>query len=283
MTGYNENMKKIKVGIIGHTGRLGKPLLEMFLKHPFAEVAYTESRSEGVRGNMAEAEIVFLALPYGESERYLKKLSGKRIIDLSIDHRDDNTWAYGLSEIFGDKIKKSKLVANPGCYATSILLGLFPLRDKIKSVQVASTSGVSGAGMASSKNDNFLAYKEGRQHPQIKEIEKAIGLDEILFVPQRIDTAERGIISTMFVQIDNTKSISELYAKTYAKHPFVRMKKEIETKNVVGTNFCDIKILEFEKNAVIIAALDNLIKGGSGQAIQNFNLMCGFEETTGLL
>lgn len=276
-------MKKIKVGIIGHTGRLGKPLLEILTKHPFAEVTYTESRSEGVQGNMKETEIVFLALPYGESEKYLPKLSGKRIIDLSIDHRDDNAWIYGLAEVFSEKIKTARQVANPGCYATSILLGLFPLKDKIKSVCIASISGVSGAGAGVSKDDNFLVYKEGRQHPQVKEIEKMIGLDEILFIPQRIDTAERGIISTMFVQIDNTENISELYMKAYAKHPFVRIKKEIETKNVVGTNFCDIKILEFGKNVVIITALDNLIKGGSGQAVQNFNLMYGLGETAGLL
>lgn len=276
-------MKKIKVGIIGHTGRLGKPLLEMLTKHPFTEVIYTESRSEGVQGNLEEAKAVFLALPHGESKKYLPKLSRKRIIDLSIDHRNDSGWTYGLSEIFGSEIKKAKRVANPGCYATSILLGLFPLKDKIRSVRIASTSGVSGAGTGVSKDDNFLIYKEGRQHPQVKEIEKMIGLDEILFVPQRIDTAERGIISTMFMQIDNAEDLSELYAKAYAKHPFVRIKKEIETKNVVNTNFCDIKILEFGKNVVIITALDNLIKGGSGQAIQNFNLMYSLEETAGLL
>jgi N-acetyl-gamma-glutamyl-phosphate reductase len=244
-TRYNGNMKKIKVGIIGHTGRLGKPLLEMMNKHPFAEVAYAESRSEGAQGNLAKTEVVFLALPYGESEKHLPKLSGKRVIDLSIDHRNDSEWAYGLSEIFGDEIRKAKWVANPGCYATSILLGLFPLKNKIKSVRIASTSGVSGAGIAVSKDDNFLIYKEGRQHPQIKEIEKIVGLDEILFVPQRIDTAEKGIISTMFIQIDGAENISELYTNVYANHPFVRIKKEIETKNVVGTNFCDIKILEF--------------------------------------
>lgn len=276
-------MKKIKVGIIGHTGRLGKPLLEILTKHPLVEVIYTESRSEGAKGNLAETEAVFLALPYGESKNYIKKLKGKKIIDLSIDHRGDSKWAYGLSEIFSDKIKAAKLVANPGCYATSILLGLLPIKNKIKNVHIASTSGVSGAGIKTSKDDNFLIYSEGRQHPQIKEIEKITGLKEILFVPQRIDTAERGIISTMFVQVDDARRLSDLYTKAYAGHPFIKIKNEIETKNVVGTNFCDIKILEFAKNIVIITALDNLIKGGSGQAVQNFNLMFGIEETTGLL
>ena len=276
-------MKKVKVGIIGHTGRLGKPLLEILDKHPFADVVYTESRSEGTQGNLEETEIVFLSLPYGESEKYLAKLNGKRIIDLSIDHRDDNEWVYGLTEIFGNEIKVARQVANPGCYATSILLGLFPLKDRVKDAHIASTSGVSGAGITTSKDDNFLIYKEGREHPQIKEVEKIIGLDEILFVPQRIDTAERGIISTMFVQTDDVSGLLDLYTKSYDKHPFVRIKTEIETKNVVGTNFCDIKILEFGKIFVIITALDNLVKGGSGQAVQNFNLMSGFEETTGLL
>ena len=142
--------KKIKVGVIGYTGRLGKLLVEILSKHPFVEVVYTESRSEGSHGNLSSAEIVFLALPYGESKDYLPKLDGKRVIDLSIDHRDDSKWIYGLSEIFSNEISKATQVANPGCYATSILLGLFPLKGKIKQVNIASTSGVSGAGIDAS-------------------------------------------------------------------------------------------------------------------------------------
>ena len=276
-------IKKIKVGIIGHTGRLGKPLFEMLARHPFAEIEYTESRGEGAKGNLVKAEVIFLALPYGESEKYLSKLKGKRIIDLSIDHRDDKEWVYGLPEIYGKEISKAKKVANPGCYATSILLGLLPLEDEIKSVNIVSTSGVSGAGIAASKADNFLIYKEGIQHPQFNEIEKILGTSKILFVPQRIDTAERGIISTMFVQVNDVGDLLKLYKKKYFKHPFIRIKNEIETKNVVGTNFCDIKIMKFGKEILIITALDNLIKGGAGQAVQDFNLMCGFVETTGLL
>ena len=263
-------MKKIKVGIIGHTGRLGKFSLKILRKHPFADVVYTKS-SDNAQGNLAETEIVFLALPYGKSEKYLAALDGKRIIDLSIDHRDDKNWTYGLTEIFGKEIKTAKQVANPGCYATSILLGLFPLKNKILSADIASTSGFSGAGIEASRNDNFLIYKEGRQHPQVKEIKKIIGLNKILFVPQRIDSSEKGIISTMFVRINNEKNLTRLYKKTYTNHSFIRIRNEIETKNVIGTNFCDIKILKFGKNVVIITALDNLIKGGAGQAVQNFN------------
>ena len=175
------------------------------------------------------------------------------------------------------------LTCVPGCYATSVLLGLLPLKGRIKSAHIASTSGISGAGMGVSKDNNFLVYKEGKQHPQVREIIKTIGLDEILFVPQRIDTAKRGIISIMFVQINGAEEVAGLYAQAYGKHPFVKMKTEIETKNVVGTNFCDLKVLESRGTIVIIIALDNLLKGGSGQAVQNFNLMYDFKETTGLL
>jgi len=128
-----------------------------------------------------------------------------------------------------------------------------------------------------------MIYGEGRQHPQIKEIERILGIDDMLFVPQRIDVAERGIVSTIFVQMNGSGELLKLYEKSYKKSIFIRMKKEIETKNVVGTNFCDIKILESGSGTMIISALDNLIKGGVGQAVQNFNLMCGFEETLGLM
>lgn len=272
-------MQKVKVGIIGHTGRLGKPLVEILQKHSVAEIVYTESRNEGCHGTLSEAEIIFLALPYGESANYLPKLVGKRVIDLSIDHRGDDDWVYGLPEIFGNEIKKAKKVANPGCYATSILLALYPLKGKIKSIRISATSGVSGAGIAQSKEDNFLVYQEGNLHPQLKEISRIIGISDILFVPQRIDSTERGIISTIFVGTNKKMSdVQELYKETYRNCRFVRICDEIETKRVVGTNFCDIKIMEFHNDILIISALDNIIKGGAGQAVQNFNLMYGLDD-----
>ena len=98
----------IKVGIIGHTGRLGSPLVELLNKHPFAKIVYTESRKEGIHGTLSDAELVFLALPHGESEKYISMFEGKRIIDLSIDHRDKEDWTYGLSEVNKDKIRMLK-------------------------------------------------------------------------------------------------------------------------------------------------------------------------------
>ncbi|HLD49055.1 MAG TPA: hypothetical protein VJB11_01715 [archaeon] len=111
----------VKIGVIGHTGRLGKPLVSMLEKHPYVEIVYTESRKEGKQGNLDGGELFFLALPYGESEKYIDKIKEKRIIDLSIDHRDNPEWVYGLPELNRENIKNARYVATPGCYATSVI------------------------------------------------------------------------------------------------------------------------------------------------------------------
>src|SRR3989344_2913664 len=129
----------INVGIIGHTGRTGKTLVEVLTKHPYAKIVYTESRQEGKQGNLEDSDTVFLHLPKGESKTYLPNLENKKIIDLSGDHRLNPGWIYGLPEKIlwtgagpfyqKDEIKKAIKVANPGCYATSILLGIIPIKD----------------------------------------------------------------------------------------------------------------------------------------------------------
>jgi len=273
----------IKVGVIGSTGKVGETLVGILNEHPYAKIIYTESRKEGKKGNLSEADLIFLALPYGESKKYIPKLDGKKIIDLSIDHRSRNGWVYGLPELNKNKIKDSKNIANPGCYATSVILGLLPIKEKISDIFISSASGISGAGMELQGKDNFLIYKEGRNHPQITEIEKTLGLEGILFVPQRIDTAERGIVSIIFAKYNSKDNLSETYKEFYKLKPFIRIKDSIETKNVIGTNFCNIKISKFGSKVIVISALDNLVKGGAGQAVQNFNLMYGLDETTGLL
>lgn len=282
---HNKIITMVKVGIIGHAGRVGRPLLEILSKHPYVGIVYTESKSKGRKGNLRDVELVFLALPYGESRKYLPHLKGKRIIDLSIDHRNDEGWIYGLPELNKNKIKNAQRVANPGCYATSVILGLVPLKGKIHEASIASTSGISGAGLEVKEKDNFLIYEEGRIHPQIKEIKKVLGLKEILFIPQRIDTSDRGMISVIFVNHEGAENLFLMYRKFYKSSPFIRIKKDedIETKNVVGTNYCDIKISKFGNKIIVISALDNLIKGAAGQAVQNFNLMNGFQEKMGLL
>ncbi len=279
-------MKRIRAGIIGHTGRLGKPLAEILQQHPYAEIVYTESRRKGTAGSIKEADIVFLALPPGESEQHLPKLKGKRIIDLSQDHRYRKGWVYGLPELNKNRIKNAKRVANPGCYATSIILGLAPLKGSLSDVNVSSASGISGAGKKPEKEDNFVTYSEGNVHSHVPEIKKALGLEDLLFVPEVIEVADRGITSKIFAKYaGDEKDLQGLFREFYRNAEFVRIKSEdksIETKNVIGTNYCDIKAMKFGEKVIIISALDNIIKGGIGTAIQNFNLMYGFEQSTGI-
>ncbi len=193
---------------------------------------------------------------------------------------------FGLPELNKNEIKNGRKIANPGCYATSIILGTAPFKGKIKNILVSSISGISGAGMEVQEEDNFLVYKEGVAHPQIQEIKSILGLNDILFVPQRIDTAFKGIISNIFVKYESNEDIINLYKEFYKNCQFVRIREaneNIETKNVNGTNFCDIKVIKNSDTIIIISALDNLMKGGAGQAVQNMNIMYGFNETEGLL
>ncbi|MBI5148264.1 hypothetical protein HZA33_01140 [Candidatus Pacearchaeota archaeon] len=273
----------VNVGIMGHTGRLGKPLFDILNTHPAANIVYTESRKEGIKGILSDADLFFLALPEGESEKYLEKIKDKRIIDLSVDHRCAEDWVYGLPELVDKKeILNAQYISSPGCYATSIILGLAPLKGKIKNICVTSSSGISGAGLQVQEIDNFLVYKEGRQHKHVQEIEKFLN-EKILFVPQRIDVADKGIVSVMFADyIDNDDLLKE-YNEFYNQKTFIRIKENIETRNVNGTNFCDIKFLKEDNKIIVVSALDNILKGGSGQAVQNMNLMYGLNESIGLL
>lgn len=279
-------LKKILVGVIGHRGNIGSTLIEILNRHPFAEVMYTDSRTMGKHDDLAETEFVFLALPDEESGKYLSRLSDQKIIDHSLDHR--GLWTYGLSEIFRGEIRGASKVAMPGCWATSITLGLYPLKGRIKWANVSGMSGISGTGEKEvSKEDNIKKYKEGRIHQQIPEIERAIGFSNLIFSPAVIENTFRGLVSTVFVQTGlYSDDFALLYAKAYAECPFVRIVGKgtnIETRRVNNTNYCDIKITPFIGGCLITSALDNLIKGGAGQAVQNFNLMCGFPETTGLI
>jgi N-acetyl-gamma-glutamyl-phosphate reductase len=252
----------------------------------------------------------------------VRELFGKvRIIDLSADFRFPSAQdferayrikhlspeflkesVYGLPEIFAKQIKKAKLIANPGCYPTGIILGLFPLfkTNAVKpEINVSAVSGFSGAGRsplpdnpARSFADNIRPYKVG-VHPHSAEMEEKIkaatGREiSINFIPQ-VAGFERGILSVIFTRLK--KKISEetlvaLYQKTYRNCPFVRIcppGQYPEIKNVVMTNFCDLGVQILKDNSlVIIAAIDNLVKGASGQAVQNLNIMAGFPEKEAL-
>jgi N-acetyl-gamma-glutamyl-phosphate reductase len=268
-------------------------------------------------------EVFFLSLPHTISMRYVPFLlkNDKKVIDLSADYRIKNPSlykkyykishkdkknlkkaVYGLGEIFKEKIKNAQLVANPGCYATTIILALYPLLKEgiIKSsVFVDSKSSITGAGRKpylefhyTNISNNLWAYKPFlHQHlPEILEVlEEATDKKvKIGFVPHVVGV-EAGIYSTFYVEFEEKISLSfldKIYKKYYKNYPFIRIHRNLpKLKDVIGTNFCDLGFAldEEKKQAVIVSCLDNLIKGAAGNAIQSLNIMYGLKETEGLL
>lgn len=268
-------------------------------------------------------DIFFLALPHTVSMEiapYILKKK-KKVIDLSPDYRikDRKIYkkyygkhhkdlyhlkkaTYGLGEFFKEKIKQSSLVANPGCYPTSILLALAPLTiEKLvkPDIFVSSVSSVTGAGRKpvieyhyTSVKDNFWAYKPFyHQHtPEITQILQMLSKRGFVvhFVPH-VAPLEAGIYSTIYVRFTKRVEKEQLwrvYEKYYREAVFVRLREDLpKLKDVVGTNFCDIGFYldQARKEAVIVSCLDNLIKGAAGNAVQNMNIMCGFLDEEGLL
>jgi N-acetyl-gamma-glutamyl-phosphate reductase len=271
-----------------------------------------------------KADVVFLALPHGLSVPFVEKViaKGKKVVDLGADFRLINPqvytkWynktgpteellqkvVYGLPEINRDLIKKTSVVANPGCYPTTAILALYPLlKEKLldpRFIIIDSKSGVSGAGrglnvgsLYSEVNEDLKAYglPHHRHIPEIEqELSKFAGTEiKVNFTPHLVPLT-RGMMSTIYtvpVTADLDK-IEEVYQAYYGKEPFVRVYPRGQyphTKWVQGTNYCDLGFSLDERTGrlIIISVIDNLTKGASGQAIQNMNLLCGFEETLGL-
>ncbi len=212
---------------------------------------------------------------------------------------------YGLPEIYRANVKNAKLVANPGCYPTCAILSLSPLIAfnlvDSDSVIIDAKSGVSGAGKKLAKdflfsevNEDFRAYKVN-EHQHIPEINQVLSKlsgkkINVTFVPHLLPL-DRGILETIYVKKNKNSSVKnqkiiELYRKFYKKEPFVRIRQENDfprIKDVAGTNFCDIGIKEESDSIIIVAVIDNLLKGAAGQAVQNMNIMCNFPEYLGLL
>lgn len=315
-----------RVAIAGATGYAGVELERILGRHAHAEVvgAYSsESFSIGAVLSSG-AEVAFLATPNETSAEVVPHLvdAGVKVIDLSGAFRlgEPNlypSWygfaharpellgeaVYGLTEWTSDaELANARIVANPGCYPTSILLALRPLTyllDRAQPVICDAKSGVSGAGK---KSDfaysftelfgNFKAYGVGT-HRHEPEIRQGLHLGEratLVFVPHLLPTV-RGILSTMHVAFVNPVSAEEvaaMYADAYADAPFVRVLphgKQPELKNVVNTPYCEIgfTLLSGGRRAVVVSVIDNLLKGAASQAVQNFNRMFGYAETEGLL
>lgn len=272
-----------------------------------------------------KADLIFTALPHKAAMEVVPTFLklGKHVIDLSADYRLNDpevygAWyephlnpanlkkaVYGLPEIRRAKIRGARLVANPGCYPTSIILGLAPLLKSklinLKEIIADSASGVTGAGRAAKVdslycevNEGFKAYAVGGVHRHTPEIEQELSLlanEKLLisFTPHLVPM-DRGILSTLYATAHaatNTEKLVKLYHDFYDGEPFVRVLPPGSLPNtafVRGSNFCDIAPLVDQRTGriIIVSAIDNLMKGSSGQAVQNMNLVCGFPETMGL-
>lgn len=267
-----------------------------------------------------EADIVFMATPHGLAMKSTPGVlkGGAKVIDLSADYRFDKLEifekyygkhvspglksVYGLPELYREKIKRADLVANPGCYPTAAILSLAPLiKSKLidlNHIIVDAKSGTSGAGATPSEithhplaGANFLAYSATthRHGPEIdQELSKLAGKEiKASFTPHLLPII-RGILSTAHVFLKKKmkkEEILDIYKKFYRKEPFVRIREVLPQINfVVGSNYCDVGVeIDADNNrAVLVATIDNLIKGAAGQAIQNMNIMLGLDEAEGL-
>lgn len=270
----------------------------------------------------SRADCVFTCLPHGVTATIVPHLlsAGARVVDFSADYRLNSPasyleWygdkhadpdrlgktVYGLPELFREQIVEAKLVANPGCYPTSAILALAPLLKagliEPADIVVDSKSGVSGAGRTPKLtthypecNESLSAYNVGRHRhtPEIEQVlGRATGRDvQVVFTPHLIPM-DRGILSTIYSRPTGTvteEKLFDAYRQFYANEPFVRIVDHLPgTKDSSGSNFCDITVRLVRGRIITISCLDNLIKGAAGAAVQNFNLMYGFAETTALL
>ena len=271
-----------------------------------------------------KTDFIFTAVPHKTAMETVPLFyrQGKRVVDLSADlrFRDGGVYekwyqkhtaadllpdsVYGLPELHRDKIRKAKIVGNPGCYPTGALIGLIPLVKKgmvsLENIVIDSKSGVSGAGrdvvlesLFCEVNEGVKAYKifEHRHLPEIEQelsemVQKKVA---VTFVPHLIPI-DRGILTTIYLILTKkwkTEEVLNAFQEHYQKEPFIRIYpkgKLPNTKDVRGSNYCDIgvKVNEADGRTVIITAIDNLVKGASGEAVQNMNIMLGFPETMGL-
>jgi N-acetyl-gamma-glutamyl-phosphate reductase len=325
-----------KIGIIGGTGYTGGELARILCTHPDVELVSMTSRrsagskvsdlNPGLKGYVDleftekvsdDADLVFVAAPHGASMKIVPELmdTGVKIVDLSGDYRFKDVsvyekWygfehtdkdnipeaVYGLPEFYRDEIKKAKLVANPGCYATSAILAIAPIIGLTDgNVFVDGKSGTSGAGMTPNQRlhhptcgESVIPYSAGahRHSPEIQEIVNDVSGKNpgIMFVPHLVPIV-RGIISSCYFRLNEgvtQEDADKAYSEAYGKEFFVRYVKNPSIRAVVGSNHAEVSCVCKDGNAVSFGVLDNLMKGASGQAVQCMNLMLGFKETDGL-
>lgn len=316
----------IKVGIVGGAGYTGGELIRLLINHPEVEISFVHSKSNA--GNPVyqvhpdllgetslefaadlndDADVLFLCVGHGEAGKFLEQntLNPKtKIIDLSQDFRlkknktiGKRNFVYGLPELNREQIKSASNIANPGCFATSIQLGLLPLAEAglLKEVYTTGITGSTGAGQGLSptshfswRANNIQAYKT-LTHQHLNEISESLAQlqtsspIDINFVPWRGDFTRGIFVSSQLNCNYDDQKLWKLFEEYYASHPFTTVSREpIFLKQVVNTNKCIIQLEKQGSKLVVHSATDNLLKGASGQAVQNMNIMFGIDETAGL-
>ena len=312
----------IRAGIIGGAGYTAGELIRLLVNHPEVEIAFVHSTSNagnrladvhgGLEGDtdmrfcdsydLAEADVVFLCSAHGQSRLWLaghEVPAGVRIIDLAQDFRDESEgFVYGLPEVNCERIGRACRVANPGCFATAIQLALLPLAAAgllTDDVHVTAVTGSTGAGVKPSATTHFswrasnLSVYKAFTHQHLIEIGRNVRLLQpsfdgaVNFVPMRGDFT-RGILASLYTACPLAEEeLRRLYADYYATAAFTRpVAHDVDLKQAVNTNKALLHTALHDGKAHIVSVLDNLLKGASGQAVQNMNLMFGLDETAGL-
>ncbi|MDL2212471.1 N-acetyl-gamma-glutamyl-phosphate reductase [Bacteroides sp. OttesenSCG-928-E20] len=314
----------IKIGIIGGAGYTAGELIRLLVNHPEAEIVFINSSSNagnkitdvhgGLYGEcdlsftdqlpLSEVDVLFFCTAHGDTRKFMESHNipeGVKIIDLSMDYRmqaDDHEFLYGLPELNRRSICKANYVANPGCFATCIELGLLPLAKHLMlngDIIVNAITGSTGAGVKPgatshfSWRDNNMSVYKPFTHQHIPEIKQSLRQlqnsfeSDIIFVPYR-GNFPRGIFATIMVKSKvELPELLRIYEEYYEKDSFVHIvEKNIDLKQVVNTNKCLIHLEKHEDKLMIISCIDNLLKGASGQAVHNMNLMFNLEESVGL-
>ncbi|MCC8087825.1 MAG: N-acetyl-gamma-glutamyl-phosphate reductase [Rikenellaceae bacterium] len=320
-------MEKIKAGIIGGAGYTGGEAIRILINHPDVELAYVQSTSNA--GNplwsvhtdllgdtdmkftdkfSPEADVIFICAGHNAARKFIEENdipAGMKIVDLSQDFRlHDNAeikgrkFIYGLPEFNMEAIRSADSIANPGCFATCLQLGMLPLAANglLKGdVHVTATTGSTGAGQALSATTHFtwrannMSVYKAFEHQHLNEIGETIKtlqnnfLNDINFIPYRGDFT-RGIIASIYTDCDKSEEeIKEIYENYYKDAAFTHVSgKNINLKQVVNTNKCLVYTEKHGDKVMIISIIDNLLKGASGQAVQNMNIIFGLDEKAGL-
>lgn len=314
-------MSSLNVGIIGAAGYTGGELLRILINHPQANIVFANSQSQAGKAvydthtdllgdtdlvftnelPFERVDVIFLCSGHGQSSKFLAENAvpeNVKIIDLSTDFRDESEgFVYGLPELNRERIKAATKVANPGCFATTIQLALLPLAKAglLGEVHVSAVTGSTGAGQALSasthfswRNNNISIYK-AFTHQHLAEIGQSLKqlqngfAEDINFIPYR-GNFTRGIMANVYLNFEGTEAEAQtLFADYYSEHAFTHVsKKAIDVKQVVNSNKCLLQVQKEGKKLLITSITDNLLKGASGQAVQNMNLMFGLDEKAGL-